>query len=936
MELGRVVSDAPYGIRGMANNVSQLASQLFYMAGQQKTATTAVTTDSAAKVVNTTTTTTATVATVGFTGALKLMWSALMGPLGVLLAIQVVIASLDHFFGGMKKSEEASKSLAKTMSKDIGQFMRLNDILQDNRNSLAQKTEALRLLSKNYPEATKLNKLYSDGVKSGNVELENAIDLEKEYTEVIIAQAKARAAAALINDEAENLVNLEDERDEEIKAAKKHILEKAAAIDIANKEANKKIQIEADKKSINNEKIIKETIKTLESTIDLTQKVRDQSKAYKDAEKILAKYAKTAAVGHRTVNKLTRSFRKNSDEIIKSDAKITRLSDKTKDLDSQKAAKRRLKQASELATQLEKLSITELTRSINVNNQSIDNDKLTQAIRIDLLNKNELFAEEIARKNKELANKELIDTIETKAKNDVIRKQNQVLLNDELLAIQVEFKEKEEEINESYKKDEDDEKDLKKPKDFNKDLEDFVAQQKKLDERIALLVGESKVKKIEIRKIAHIARLEAINEENRSKSELQANADEAELKKALRQQIDLNLISEKDAVISLKKFTDNRMKEVAENDVIFAKKIKGWRTYYGDKAKIASLEQGKEKVTREDKVNIRKNAHIARLRVQNKENRVKFAIQADAHEADLKAYLKQQVRLHGMSEATAATTLSEFTTNKSAEVTANAEGFAKLIALQKAYYAEKARIAKELDQKDSIEEEEETKLAEQKKFDDKLNDLISYAEAAKEILSSITDFTNAEFERELTIEQNKTNVLNNELKTRLQNENLSKDQRQAIQDKIAQNDEKLRVKQEAIEKKRFKMQKAANMATAIINTALAATGVLKDTEGDVFARIAGMAAVIGAGLAQVATISRQKFQTSAGSSPSVAGGSNGNISNSGDRAEPAFNIVGMGANNQLLEAIQAQFDKPLRAYVVSRDMTRQQNLDASIKTGAGI
>ena len=118
MELGRVVSDAPYGIRGMANNVSQLASQLFFMAGQQETATVATksstvatTTDTVAKGANTTATVVATGATIGFTGAVKMMWSALMGPMGVLLAIQAVIAGLDYFYGTATKSKKAVSEL---------------------------------------------------------------------------------------------------------------------------------------------------------------------------------------------------------------------------------------------------------------------------------------------------------------------------------------------------------------------------------------------------------------------------------------------------------------------------------------------------------------------------------------------------------------------------------------------------------------------------------------------------------------------------------------------------------------------------------------------------------------------------------------------------------------------------------------------------------
>ena len=213
----------------------------------------------------------------------------------------------------------------------------------------------------------------------------------------------------------------------------------------------------------------------------------------------------------------------------------------------------------------------------------------------------------------------------------------------------------------------------------------------------------------------------------------------------------------------------------------------------------------------------------------------------------------------------------------------------------------------------------------------KLEDLASYAEKAKEIIGGMGDFANAEFERELTIEQNKTNALNNELNIRLQNENLSKEQRQSIQNQIAQNDEKLRVKQEQIERKRFTMQKAVNIAQATMDTFVAATGVLADTKGGSFARIAGMVATIGAGLAQVAMISRQKFQTSAGSSPRQATGSG---SGGGGRAEPSFNIVGRSNDNILLSAIQSQFDKPLKAYVVARDVTNQQQLDGVISTSA--
>ena len=216
---------------------------------------------------------------------------------------------------------------------------------------------------------------------------------------------------------------------------------------------------------------------------------------------------------------------------------------------------------------------------------------------------------------------------------------------------------------------------------------------------------------------------------------------------------------------------------------------------------------------------------------------------------------------------------------------------------------------------------------------EEIDKLSEFIEAYKTLMSGVTEFLDGEFERQLTIEQNKTNVLNKELNDRLINETLSAEQRKNIQNQIAQNDENLRVKQEAIKKKQFKQQKAFNIAMAVISTYSAAAKVLDDTKGGSFARIAGMVAVIGAGLAQVAAISRQKYQSSSANTPiRTSGGASGGAS---ERAEPSFNIVGRSGENLLINAIQAQFGKPLKAYVVSRDVTTQQQLDGMIVGQAG-
>ena len=101
LEFGRVISDAPYGIRGVANNISQLSSQLSY----------------AAIAIDATTG-----KAIGFTGAMKNMWAAMMGPLGILLAFQAVIAAVDYFYGSTKKAEEATDDLSDAFSKLYGEI----------------------------------------------------------------------------------------------------------------------------------------------------------------------------------------------------------------------------------------------------------------------------------------------------------------------------------------------------------------------------------------------------------------------------------------------------------------------------------------------------------------------------------------------------------------------------------------------------------------------------------------------------------------------------------------------------------------------------------------------------------------------------------------------------------------------------------------------
>jgi hypothetical protein len=201
------------------------------------------------------------------------------------------------------------------------------------------------------------------------------------------------------------------------------------------------------------------------------------------------------------------------------------------------------------------------------------------------------------------------------------------------------------------------------------------------------------------------------------------------------------------------------------------------------------------------------------------------------------------------------------------------------------------------------------------------------------ISSGIRDLLASEAEREIAIETNKTNKINDQLRQRLANEQLAADERDKINQQIARNEAALVAKENAINKKRFNQQKAFNIAIAIVDTYVAANKALKDeTIPNSFARIAAMVSIITTGLANVATISRQKFQAKAMPSPNLT--SQGGIGEG--LGAPSFNIVGASGRNQLAEAIAGSRQEPIKAYVVSSDVSTAQELDRKIVEGASI
>jgi len=330
--------------------------------------------------------------------------------------------------------------------------------------------------------------------------------------------------------------------------------------------------------------------------------------------------------------------------------------------------------------------------------------------------------------------------------------------------------------------------------------------------------------------------------------------------------------------------------------------------------------------TQVEKIEIERKYHIGSLQRKNKEDREEFVQEAESYKSKLKLFLDYQVKIGKMTKAQASQELSDFDIDIKKQLKTMDENFPTLLIRWNDYYTKKAEAAKI------------SQIGTMKPLKDEIKAEFTLQDGLQEYMklqSSMTSFLSAEYDRQLTIEQNKTNALNNELNQRLLNEDLSKDERERIQLQIGRNDEKLRKKQEAIEKKRFKLNKAANIANATINTYLGASQVIGDKTIPSLAKPFVVAATIASGLLQVAAIARQKFQSSAGSGGSIGAAAGGNGSGDNTR-EFNFNLAGSTQSNQLTQSIAGQLSQPIQTYVVSSEITSQQQLDLNIANTATI
>ena len=140
-----------------------------------------------------------------------------------------------------------------------------------------------------------------------------------------------------------------------------------------------------------------------------------------------------------------------------------------------------------------------------------------------------------------------------------------------------------------------------------------------------------------------------------------------------------------------------------------------------------------------------------------------------------------------------------------------------------------------------------------------------------------------------------------------------------------------------------KAGKAAAIAQSAINTYQGVTEVwsTKSALPEPFAtaaRIASTATVLASGLASVKKIKSTQLPNigSGGGGASAGGGSVGASQAQAQAVAPSFDVVGDTGTNQIADVLGENSNRPQRAYVVSKEVSSQQELDRNIEDGSSL
>jgi len=189
-EMGRTISDAPYGLKGMGNNISQLSSLFgMFSVNVKKSGRT-------------------------MKQGFKQLGASLMGPIGIVTGLQLIVAliqsgafdKLADWFSNItpriKLLGEVFKDASKQAGDLIGTFEIYARTLTDSTSTVKEKEAALKKLNEEYPE-------FNASILLDKENTEAADKARKEYIKTLRAQAVSQAAMTKFQEAQGKIVDLQ-------------------------------------------------------------------------------------------------------------------------------------------------------------------------------------------------------------------------------------------------------------------------------------------------------------------------------------------------------------------------------------------------------------------------------------------------------------------------------------------------------------------------------------------------------------------------------------------------------------------------------------------------------------------------------------------------------------------------------------------------------
>lgn len=141
-EFGRTVSDYNYGIRGMANNLSQLSTLFITLVGKAGT----------------------------FGKAMTILKAQLLGPMGLILLFQVAITVLEAFSLKQDKAKKSTDGLTEALGRQAQRFVDFQQGIGRYNTDLEKTNDIITVMSNRFPEFKKLVEGLGDKPSRENLE----------------------------------------------------------------------------------------------------------------------------------------------------------------------------------------------------------------------------------------------------------------------------------------------------------------------------------------------------------------------------------------------------------------------------------------------------------------------------------------------------------------------------------------------------------------------------------------------------------------------------------------------------------------------------------------------------------------------------------------------------------------------------------------------